>query len=642
MATFAYLEKTVLKHNPKANIELIRKAYEFAREKHKNQKRESGEPFIHHPLETALILANLKWDDTTIIAGLLHDVVEDTGTQLKELKESFGEVVARIVDGVTKIESIEAKSKEERSAETLRKIILTATDDIRVIFVKLADKLHNLRTISSKPIEYQWQFAQDILEIYAPIAYKIGLGNMKTEMEDSAFNVPEPEKHREISDMLKKTRKQREEETARFKRMLERGLEKKEIKAVILARPKSVYSIYKKMCTKKVDDISHIYDLIGLRVITPTVGECYEILGVVCNDLGWKPVPERFKDYIAMRKPNMYQSLHVTALGPKGELIEVQIRTEEMHRIAEEGIAAHWKYKGIDDKGLDEKLPLLKQLIELKQNGGAEDINEFIDLFKRELFEDNIFVFTPKGRIVTLPEGSCIIDFAYAVHSDLGNHCIAAKVNDKFVPLRTVLKNGDNVYVLTQKNQVPSGEWLKFVKTSKARAKIKQIIKSLGKIPVRSYNSKQKLKSELAEWIINVDTMTKPIIKLAKCCNPCPGDEIIGYATGANKVSVHLKDCAVPAKQKKKKVNVRWLDNPLAVVEIKVKAVNRTGVFAEILNALLSSSTQMKGAKANLLKKGIVECSFGMETRGLEHLREAINRIKKIRDVKEVNIGGIC
>lgn len=641
MLTFAQLEKAVLACNPKANIDLIRKAYEYAKEKHKDQKRESGEPFIQHPLSVAIILAKLRCDATTIIAGLLHDVVEDTKTPLAEIEDAFGSTIARIVDGITKIESIEAKSKEERSAETLRKIILTATEDIRVIFIKLADKLHNLRTLSTKPIEYQWQFAQDILEIYAPIAYKLGFGNIKIEMEDSALKILEPQKYEEIAGMLKKTEKQREAETNKFKSLLQKALDKKGIDATVMGRTKSVYSIYKKMRSKKVDDISKIYDLIGLRVITKTISNCYEILGIICNELSWKPVPERFKDYIAMRKPNMYQSLHVTLLGPRGELIEAQIRTEEMHRIAEEGFAAHFKYKGIRDKKIDDKLPLLKQLIELQQEGGTEDINEFIDLFKRELFEENIFTFTPKGRIVALPSGSCIIDFAYAVHSDLGDHCIAAKVNDKFVPLRTVLQNGDSVYILTQKNQNPSPEWLKFVKTSKARTKIKQFIKSTGKIPIKSYSPAKEIKSRLGEWIIAVDTMSKPMIKLAKCCSPSPGDEIAGYGMGPNKISVHTKDCPIPKKQRKRPINIRWLDNPGAVVSLTVKAINRTGVFAEVLNTLLAVDTQMKSANAKLLKKDTVECSFSIEIKGLEHLTEAIRKIKKIKDVKEVNIKGI-
>ncbi len=618
------------------NIELIKKAYNFAKKAHKDQFRASGKPFIWHPLAVASILADLKLDALTIAAGLLHDVVEDTNVSLDEIKKEFGEKIASLVDGVTNLNKYEFRSMEEYHAESLRKVILASIKDIRILFIRLADKLHNMQTLEYFRKEKQKRIAKEAMEIYAPIAYRLGICSIKWQLEDLAFKYLHPEIYEEISQKIKKSMEHREKEIEKIIAVVRKELEKHGKKDVIIkGRPKHIYSIYRKMQRKKCS-FEEIYDVVGIRIITKTVKDCYEILGIIHNM--WKPIPKEFDDYIAMPKSNMYQSLHTVVIGEGGQPIEIQIRTEEMDNIAENGIAAHWRYKGVcDNSEFDNKLNWLKEVLEWKQS--LKDYKEFLEMLHIDLFEDEIFTFTPKGKVIELPKGSCVIDFAYAVHSELGERAIGAKVNGKFVPLKTVLKNGDIVEVITSKTQRPSRDWLKYVKTSRARSKIKQYIRSVEKIPVSASASVGEEKKELEEWIISVSGITNPKIKLSKCCNPLPGDQIVGLASKVGRVMIHKKNCKLikgrTRSLRKFIVHAEWVDKIGPNVEITVRGLNRVGLFVEILNAIISTKTNIK--KANAKSAGeLIECSFLLESRGIDHLKKIISLIKNLNGVKKV------
>lgn len=635
---FSDLAEKIKSYEKKPNLSLIEKAYKFAEKAHNGQKRESGELFIQHPLNVAYILAELKLDDTTIAVALLHDVVEDTEVTNLDLLNNFGKEIASLVDAVTKIKSLKNLSREDYHAETLRKVILASIKDVRVILIKLADRLHNMRTIGVFREEKRKRIAKDVLEIYAPIAHKLGISKIKLELEDLAFQQLEPEIYNDLRDKIKQSQKEREKEVEELIKCLLAELKKSKIPAKIEWRSKHIYSVYKKM-QKNHCSFGEIYDLMALRVITDSVRHCYEILGILHNL--WAPIPEKFKDYIATPKINMYQSLHTVVVCPKKKPIEVQIRTDEMHEVAEKGIATHWAYKGFaNEKEFDQKFKWMMELNELQN--GSEDAKDFLKMLNIDLFEDEIYVFTPKGKVIQLPKGASIVDFAYAVHSDLGDKCIAAKVNGLFVPLRYNLNNGDMVEIITSKNQHPSRDWLKFVTTSKAMNKVKHYL-SLIKKPANKLKIIDE-KKELEEWIIDVDNTRRPEILLSKCCHPTPGNKIVGYAKSVNKVAIHSADCSLVKKGKikeKKKVNVKWLDNIGNRVEIKVEAKERTGLFVEILNVLIALNMPIKGTKAKTLSNDIVECSFVVETSGLMHLQNLITRIKKIKGVKNVFIGNM-
>lgn len=634
------LIRTLKKINPEINVELIKKAYWFASFYHVHQKRESGEPYIQHPLEVAGILAEHGLDENAIAAALLHDILEDTNVTKETVAEDFGKEIANLVEGVTKITRLKASSREDYNAENIRKVIIASTKDIRVIIIKLADKLHNMRTISSLALERQKRIAEEVMDIYVPIAYKLGISTIKAELEDKSFKILEPETYKEIEKKLKQTRKNREAEMLHIRKLLEGELKKHGIKVRVLSRVKQIYSIYKKM-QKKHLLFEEVQDIIGFRVITPSIKECYEVLGVVHNL--WKPIPNLLDDYIAMPKSNMYQSLHTTLIGPKGKTFEVQIRTEDMHKTAEEGIAAHWKYKGVyGDKDFDQKLSWMKQLLDWQQT--SKDSKEFVDILHLDFFEDEIYTFTPKGRVVTLPKGSCVIDFAFAIHTDVGNHCTGALINGKFVPLRTVLKNGDQIEVLTSKTKWPTREWLKFVKSSKAKSKIKQYVRETQEIPVKVISRGKSEKKELEEWIVEVENCPNARIRLAKCCTPLPGDAIVGFVSMSNKVMVHKNSCSKISKlqeTKKKKVKAYWVDTVGSTVEIKVDAKNRVGLFAEVLNTVVSTQTQIKSAKAKSIGQDDVECSFSIQARSIPHLQQIIKKIEKIKGVTKVYIGSM-
>jgi GTP pyrophosphokinase len=458
-----------------ADLGLIEKAYVYSAKVHHGQTRLSGEPYLNHPMSVAKILADLRLDEYSVATGLLHDTVEDTYATLEEIEARFGREVSTLVDGVTKISKIAFDSHDDQRAENFRKIILAMSRDIRVILVKLADRLHNMRTLGSLPDEKQRQMSEETRDIYAPLAGRLGIFLIKSELEDLCLNTLRPEAYREIEDQLVVTAANREKYVAEVVQILEEKLLQFGIRARVLGRPKHVYSIYTKMFLQNLD-FSQIYDLIAFRVIVPERRDCYEVLGIIHSI--WTPVPGRFKDYISMPKANMYQSLHTTVMGPYGQRIEIQIRTEEMHRIAEAGIAAHWKYKEgrrIEQKD-DQRFAWLHQLMEWQKE--LKDPREFLETVRIDLFPNEVYVFTPKGAVFEFPAGSTPVDFAYRIHSEIGHRCVGAKVNGKLVPLKYQLKSGDVLEIVTLPKHHPSKDWLKFVKTSRARTKINQWIRS--------------------------------------------------------------------------------------------------------------------------------------------------------------------
>jgi len=464
----------VLSYAPKADIDLIQKAYVFSAKVHEGQVRLSGEAYLSHPLEVAWILAQMKLDHVTVAAGLLHDTLEDTLATPEIIGEQFGQEILRIVNGVTKISAIPFQDQEERQAENIRKMILAMSDDIRVILVKLADRMHNMRTLGFHPPEKQRAIAQETLDIYAPIAARLGMHRVQTELEDLCLYYLEPEAYQYIKEGVAKKREEREQYIKEVMTILKEKMEAVHLPCRIEGRPKHFYSIYKKMIRENLD-ITQLYDLIAFRVIVKEVEECYEALMHI--HALWKPIPGKFTDYISLPKSNRYQSLHTKVIGPYGERIEIQIRTEEMHRVAEEGIASHWQYK--EGHGVDEtdatKFRWIRQLLESQQ---MQDPKEFLEAVRIDLFPDEVYVFTPQGQIKILPKGATPIDFAYAVHTEVGHHCAGARVNKKMVPLKTPLQNGDVVEIITSASHQPSKDWLKIVKTSKAKNRIRQWLKA--------------------------------------------------------------------------------------------------------------------------------------------------------------------
>ena len=470
MRTLADLLSEIPRYQPGADLDLVRRAYAFTQEVHGGQRRMSGEPYHVHPLAVAGLLVDFKMDVTTVTAGLLHDVLEDTATTKEVLGERFGADIAELVDGVTKIGKLAFGSREERQAENFRKMLVAMARDIRVLMIKLADRLHNMRTLHYLAADKQRKIAQETLDIYAPLAHRLGMAKVKGELEDLALKALDPPAYEDLQRKVAKRRLEREAEINQVIAILQKKLGEVGIQGQITGRPKHFYSIYKKMQAGR--EFDEIYDLTAVRIIAPAVRECYGALGVV-HSL-WKPVPGRFKDFIAIPKSNLYQSLHTTVIGPKGDPVEIQIRTVEMHRIAEEGIAAHWLYKEhrAERDGLDRAFVWLRQLLEWQKE--MKDPREFMETVRVDLFPEEVYVFTPKGDVKALPEGSTPIDFAYAVHTEVGNHCVGARVNGKLVPLRQTLRQGDIVEVTTSPTQKPSRDWLRVVRSTRARSKIKQ------------------------------------------------------------------------------------------------------------------------------------------------------------------------
>ncbi|MCP2520757.1 bifunctional (p)ppGpp synthetase/guanosine-3',5'-bis(diphosphate) 3'-pyrophosphohydrolase [Candidatus Aminicenantes bacterium AC-335-A11] len=501
MIRFDEIVEKVLTYNPKADIDLLRRAYVFSAKAHKGQTRLSGEPYLSHPLEVTSLLADMKLDETTLAAGLLHDVLEDTDVSPDQLREIFGNEITRIVESVTKMSQIKFTSPEVHQAENIRKVILGMVDDLRVIFIKLADRLHNLKTLKFLPEEKQKQIARETLEIYAPIANRLGMGRIKAELEDLSFRYLYQDEYFRLLSLVEERREKAEMELKKMKKELEKLLSENHIEAKILYRIKRLYSIFDKMRKRDIE-FDQVFDFMALRIITRTVKDCYTILGLIHKK--WTPIPGRFRDYIALPKPNLYQALHTTIITPEKNTFEIQIRTEEMDEIAENGIAAHWKYK--DDKGLkdDERVKWLRELVEIYE--GQKNPKEFLRNLKSDLGSEEIYVFTPKGEVIPLPMGSTPIDFAYKIHTEIGNHCIGAKINGKFSPLKTILKSGDIVEIITSPNGRPHRSWLNIVTTSKARSNIKHWLKLKEK--ERSINLGKKIwEKELEKYNLKTSSI---------------------------------------------------------------------------------------------------------------------------------------
>ncbi|MBU0536493.1 MAG: bifunctional (p)ppGpp synthetase/guanosine-3',5'-bis(diphosphate) 3'-pyrophosphohydrolase [Nanoarchaeota archaeon] len=620
----------MLKSNPKADKALIRKAYDFAKKIHEGQTRQSGEPYIIHPVETAKLLAGFRADSATICAALLHDCVEDGHISLDDVKKNFGIEIASLVEGVTKITGVQFNSKEEYKAENLRKVLLATSKDIRVMLIKLADRLHNMKTLKHFREDKQKRIAQETLDIYAPIAHKLGMWKMKGELEDLALKHLDPEAYNNLRDKISSKRQEREERAKQLIKTIKDKLKERGIEAGIEGRAKYFYSIYQKMKKEK-KDFNEIYDLIAIRIITNTVPECYAALGIL-HEL-YKPMPGRFKDYISVPKANGYQSLHTSVIGGHGRIIEVQIRTMDMHHMADEGIAAHWRYKGEErDKKFDRRMSWLKQLLDWKRD--SKTAEEFVESLKIDLFENEIVVFTPRGDPISLPEGSTPVDFAFSVHTNIGNQCSQAEVNNIIVPLDYKLKNGDIVHILTKKNAKPSRTWLNFVKLSKARSKIKTILNI-------TIDHKEKQVTKPEHDIMNlIDILTKKApLKFSKCCNPNYGDPVIAYYTKDGKITVHKKDCRTLGGLSDKKIAaVKWKGKAEDFIKIRIVVTDRVGVLADILNLISTKKVNIQSIYTRAKKDKVVitikiKIPEGMDT---NEAGKELRAIPGVIDVKKV------
>ncbi|HEV3197389.1 MAG TPA: bifunctional (p)ppGpp synthetase/guanosine-3',5'-bis(diphosphate) 3'-pyrophosphohydrolase, partial [Bryobacteraceae bacterium] len=499
------LEAKIREYRPKDDLTVLEKAFRFARKYHEGQTRDSGEPYMLHPIMVAHILADMRMDLVAMEAGLLHDVVEDTSVTVDQVRKEFGEEVARCVDGLTKLTKLDFSSAEDRQAESFRKMMLAMVEDIRVIMVKLADRIHNMRTLGYLSPERRERIARETIEIYAPIAHRLGMGKVRGELEDLSFQHLEPDAYREILEAIESRRHSNEEFLVEIKQTVESELRRENIPARIDGRVKRPYSVFQKLRRQKIT-VDQVYDLMALRIITDSVKNCYAALGVIHNK--WRPIPGRIKDFIAIPRPNLYQSLHTSVVGPQGQTFEVQIRTEEMHRIAEEGIAAHWKYKE-GRKGPaadDQRIAWLRHLVEWQRD--VQDPTEFMSTLKVDLYPEEAYTFTPRGKVIVLPRDATPIDFAYAIHSDVGQTCVGAKVNGRIVPLRSPLRNGDIVEIMTQPGHEPSKDWLAFVKTSRARNKIKHVINASERIKAIEIGQKY-LEKEARRLGVSLSKVTK-------------------------------------------------------------------------------------------------------------------------------------
>lgn len=629
--SFEELIKNVKEYNPNANVELIRKAYEFVKKAHEGQTRESGEDYIQHLLNVAQILAKLKLNSTTIAAGLLHDVLEDTNTKQKVIKDEFGDEVLNLVKGVTKITSIWYESKEEKKAENIRKILLATAKDIRVILIKLADRLHNMQTLKFQPDHRQERIAKETLEIYVPIAHKLGIYKIKSELEDLCLRFLKPDVYNSISKRIDEKRIGREQKVEDLINEIKNKLNESNISILeIYGRAKSFYSIYNKMENRN-KNFEEIFDLIALRVITNTVEDCYKVLGVIHSN--WSYVTHNFKDYIANPKPNGYQSIHTQILFHE-KPVEIQIRTLEMHREAEEGIAAHWRYKGTDrDKKFDRKISWLKQIFEWKRN--AKNAVDFIETLKIDLFKDEIIVITPKGEPIALPEGSTPIDFAYEIHTKLGNSCARAKVNNMIKPLDYVLQSGDVVEIMTQKNAKPSRQWLNFVKTNLAKSKIRQ---SLGiQSTDRKKNEFNTDKNVLDKIVNDID---KKLLSLSKCCEINVGDPIVGFKIKDGRIHVHNINCNnISDLDPNKLIKLDWDSNKDKTKTLNITVGRRTGLALDILSVISSKhisiiSINTKDHKERTLVIIKINTTNLTETQ----IKDLILEIKAIPDIIDINL----
>ncbi|MBD5588386.1 RelA/SpoT family protein [Clostridium botulinum] len=701
-------------------IEFIKKAYNFACNAHKEQKRISGEPYITHPEEVAIILFEMGMDVNTMIAGLMHDVVEDTQYTYEDVAKEFGNEVADLVNGVTKLGKIEYKTKEEQQADNVRKMLLAMTKDIRVILIKLADRLHNMRTLRFMPVEKQKEKAQETLDIYAPLAHRLGISKIKWELEDLSFRYINPNEYYFLVRKIAEKRAEREEHIKEIISNLQQNLKRSGIESEIDGRPKHFYSIYKKMHNKN-KNLDQIFDLTAVRILVDTVKDCYAALGIAHTV--YKPIPGRFKDYIAMPKPNMYQSLHSTVMGVGGRPFEIQIRTYEMHKTAEYGIAAHWKYKeGVENSNnMDLKLTWLREMLDWQKE--TTDPEEFMQGFKIDLFSDEVFVFTPKGKVISLPNKATPVDFAYKIHTDIGHRCIGAKVNGKMVPLDYELKTGEIIEVLTSTTpKGPNLDWLSMVKSNQAKSKIRAWFKKEDKeenitkgkdilekeTKKQGYNFGELAKGEVLETVLKRYNMSsiedmfaavgigalaasavvlrfreqylkknKPelnwnevrdqinksnkqkkkkssspgiivkgednlLVRFAKCCNPVPGDNIIGYITKGRGISIHRTDCEnmeqLVEEDPTKIVEVSW-GKPKGgeyISELEVIAENTDGLLADIMLTINGSKTNLYAVNAKPIRNDSVVVNIKLKISNIEDLKSVMKDIRKLKGVLEV------
>ncbi len=716
------LIELVKKTQPNAETELIVKAYNFAKEAHKDQKRVSGLPYIMHPMQVATIVASMKMDVESVVASLLHDVVEDTQYSIEDVKTLFGESVALLVDGLTKLDKISFQTKEEAEMDNIRKMFLAMAKDIRVIVIKFADRLHNLSTLISMPEEKQREKARETLSIFAPLAHRLGMYRIKWELEDMSLKYLDPVAFHEISEGIAQKRNEREEFISHIKHELKHKLDEANINCQIDGRAKHFYSIYRKMFTQN-KTLDQIYDLFAVRVITENVSDCYTALGIA-HEL-YTPMPGRFKDYIAMPKPNMYQSLHTTVIGRSGTPVEIQIRTKKMHEIAENGIAAHWKYKGVKEgeKDFEAKLSWIRQLLEIQNDTDNEE--EFLRALKIDLFTDQVFVFTPKGDVMSFPVGATPVDFAFTIHSAIGYKMQGARVNGKIVPLDYQLQNSDIVEVITSSAvHGPSRDWLKFVKTSQARGKINQFFKKenrdeniekgkeilekevkrlglssgelltedylmalfkrygysslddlycsvgYGSIPIskviarlKEEHRKTTEKKESHLTIENISSAIAPstqstkssggvvvsgidncLIRYSKCCNPVPGDRIIGYITRGRGVSVHRQDCAnivnaysIP-EEKSRLIEVSWATGKETSfnASLKIETNDRPNMLFDIASVFSETKIPIKTINARS-KDNVGFFDVTVEINDIEQLEKIISKLRNVKDVIDVS-----
>lgn len=711
------------------DIAYLRKAYELAEYAHREQYRKSGEPYIWHPVQVAGILVELGMDSKTVAAAFLHDVVEDTEITLEDLERDFGEEVAMLVDGVTKLGKIKYKSKEEQQAENHRKMFVAMARDIRVILIKLADRLHNMRTLKHLPPDKQRRIANETLEIFAPLAHRLGISAIKWELEDTALRYLNPQQYYRIVNLMKKKRAEREHYIEQVQEDIRERCEQMDIEAEINGRAKHIYSIYRKMVLQN-KQFNEIYDLLAVRIIVPSIKDCYAVLGTIHTQ--YKPMPGRFKDYIAMPKANMYQSLHTTVIGPKGDPLEVQIRSEDMHKIAEFGVAAHWAYKEgttVDEnkETMEQKLSWFREILEWQND--ADDAEEFMESLKIDLFSDMVFVFTPKGDVIELPKGSVPLDFAYRIHTEVGNRCIGAKVNGKMVPLDHKLKTGDIVEVLTSKHSYgPSPDWVKITQSSHAKNKIRQWFKkekreeniekglemiekeverkgykvkdimtnaniahaidkfsftseddmfaAVGyggitaaqivtrltddirkkeeeKREITSLNEvkeevkspaddKKKEKSRSTNTGVKVKGVDNLLVRLSRCCNPVPGDEIQGFITKGRGVSIHRADCPniKTEEAQQRLLPVEWEEDSKKTksynVDIEINGYDRRALLNDVLQAVAETKTNINAVSGKSDKNKMATINMTIAIQNVAHLQRVVDRIKQISDIYAV------
>jgi guanosine-3',5'-bis(diphosphate) 3'-pyrophosphohydrolase len=679
-----------------AQVERVREAYDFGAERHQGQKRVSGEPYITHPVAVADILADLKLDADTLVAAILHDVIEDTPTAKAEIVSVFGQVVADLVDGVSKLDQIQFKNRQEAQAESFRKMLFAMVRDIRVIMVKLADRMHNMRTLGVMPPMKRRRIARETLEIYAPIAERLGLYAVKLELEDLGFRALYPYRYRVLERELKRARGNQKQFISKIEATFKAALAKADITAHVEGREKHLYSIYKKMENKHIS-LNEMVDVYGFRIIVDTVDTCYRVLGLVHGV--YRPMPGRFKDYIAIPRINGYQSLHTTLFGPNGVPIEAQIRSEQMHRVAESGIAAHWKYKSGGDSfgGIehDRAREWLAGLVQIQEGGSSE---EFLESVKVDLFPDKVYIFTPKGKILRLPTGATAVDFAYAIHTDVGNRCVAAKVDRRLVPLRTPLRSGQTVEIITAKGATPNPSWSSFLVTAKARAAIRQYLKNLKrgeaielgrrllslaleelslnlkKIPaanidavVKELNLKDSdelfekigLGERLAALVARhlqpardgaASASSGPLmiagtegllVTYARCCFPIPNDPIMAYLSAGRGVMIHRQNCGNLAeyrKQPEKWLSVAWeaTEGRMFASEIQLDINNRVGVLAAVASAIAGTETNIDSVSLEERDVNSSALRFQLQVRDRKHLARVMRTIRRMPDVQRV------